>query len=93
MFSPNSLDSLLTKIQLHAVIHHIPATVANDFTLLNILRNDRIISKDNYYDSIYSIIHFNCSSNLSVESLYDFSNLVTTLCNEYFCESFLAQLS
>ncbi len=92
MPSPSSLESLITQIQLQAIIHCIPSTIADDLTLLNFLRNHQQISQDKYYTSLLSIIKFNSPTDEFAELLCHFSMFVTTLCNEYFCESFLAQL-
>ncbi|WP_267384420.1 hypothetical protein [Cyanobacterium sp. uoEpiScrs1] len=78
------MKSLKAHIQLQAVIYQIPAETASEYLELNIARNTGLISSEEYTETIWMV----AAAVAETEQLWInhqlFSQLVTTLVNEYY---------
>ena len=96
MKNPQPIEILLTHIKLQAVIYKVEETIAVDYTLLNLYRNTGEISKQEYHETLLEITAEIAQNEEIWEQYITFSELVTTLTNEYFVkywfelESFLS---
>ena len=80
------IEILLTHIKLQAVLHNIEENTAIDYTLLNLYRNVGEISKQEYHESLWEITAEIAQTQQVWEKYINFSELITTLTNEYFAE-------
>ncbi|MGK7883717.1 MAG: hypothetical protein AB4057_03710 [Crocosphaera sp.] len=96
MKNPQPIEILLTHIKLQAVIYKVEETIAVDYTLLNLYRNTGEISKQEYHETLLEITAEISKTEEIWDQYITFSELVTTLTNEYFVkywfelESFLS---
>ncbi len=96
MKNPQPIEILLTHIKLQAVIYNVEESIAVDYTLLNLYRNTGEISKQEYHETLLEITAEIAQNEEIWEQYITFSELVTTLTNEYFVkywfelESFLS---
>ena len=86
MNNSQPIEILLTHIKLQAVLHNIEETIAIDYTLLNLYRNVGEISKPEYYETLWEITAEIAQTEEVWQQYIDFSEVVTTLTNEYFAE-------
>ena len=86
MNNSQPIEILLTHIKLQAVLHNIEETIAIDYTLLNLYRNVGEISKSEYYETLWEITAEIAQTQEVWQQYIDFSEVVTTLTNEYFAE-------
>lgn len=86
MKNSQPIEILLTHIKLQAVLHNIEDTIAIDYTLLNLYRNVGEISKSEYYETLWEITAEIAQTQQMWERYLSFSELVTSLTNEYFAE-------
>lgn len=86
MHNSQPIQILLTHIKLQAVLHNIEETIAIDYTLLNLYRNTGELSKQEYYETLWEITAEIARTEETWDKYINFSELVTTLTNEYFVE-------
>lgn len=96
MKNPQPIEILLTHIKLQAVVYNVEETIAVDYTLLTLYRNTGEISKQEYHETLLDITAEIAQTEEIWDQYITFSELVTTLTNEYFVkywfelESFLS---
>ncbi|CCQ60362.1 hypothetical protein [Crocosphaera watsonii] len=86
MTTPQPIEILLTHIKLQAAIYNVEATVAFDYTLLNLYRNTGEISKQEYHETLLEITAEIAQTEEVWDKYITFAEFVTTLTNEYFLE-------
>ncbi|ACB50210.1 hypothetical protein cce_0859 [Crocosphaera subtropica ATCC 51142] len=86
MKNSQPIEILLTHIKLQAILHNIEESIAIDYTLLNLYRNTGEISKQEYHETLWEITAEIGHTEEVWEQYINFSELVTTLTNEYFVE-------
>ena len=86
MKNTQPIEILLTHIKLQAVLYNVEESIAIDYTLLNLYRNTGEISKREYYETLWEITAEIAQTEEIWDRYVNFSELVTTLTNEYFVE-------
>ncbi|MDJ0510257.1 MAG: hypothetical protein QNJ64_13530 [Crocosphaera sp.] len=86
MKNSQPIEILLTHIKLQAVLHNVEQSTAIDYTLLNLYRNVGEISKLEYHETLWEITAEIAQTQQMWEKYINFSELVTSLTNEYFAE-------
>ena len=86
MKNTQPIEILLTHIKLQAVLYNVEESIAIDYTLLNLYRNTGEISKREYYETLWEITAEIAHTEPVWDQYINFSELVTTLTNEYFVE-------
>ncbi|MGK7957377.1 MAG: hypothetical protein AB4063_19315 [Crocosphaera sp.] len=80
------IQILLTHIKLQAVLHNVEESIAIDYALLNLYRNTGEISRKEYYETLWEITADIAKTEEIWDAYINFSELVTTLTNEYCVE-------
>lgn len=83
------MEALLAHVQLQAIIHQIQEETAQEYLRLNIARNTGLISREEYSETLWELTAAAAHTEQQWEQYQQFSQLVTTLTNEYYL-SFLA---
>ncbi|MEM8778806.1 MAG: hypothetical protein AAGF26_08040 [Cyanobacteria bacterium P01_G01_bin.49] len=86
MIISQSMETLLTHIQLQATVYQVEETVILDYAWLNFQRNMGRISKQDYYEMLWEITSEVATTEEVWERYIDFFKLVTELTNEYYME-------
>ncbi len=78
------MKTLIAHIQLQAILHQIQAETATEYLELNIARNTGLISSDEYAETLWMITASIVNSEHEWQQHEQFSQVVTTLVNEYY---------
>ncbi|XTZ10355.1 MAG: hypothetical protein ACQZ3N_09950 [cyanobacterium endosymbiont of Rhopalodia yunnanensis] len=78
------MKSLKAHVQLQAIIYQIQPETANEYLELNIARNTGLISSQEYAETIWMITAAVAETERLWINHQLFSQLVTTLVNEYY---------
>lgn len=84
MTNTQAMEFLLTHVQLQAVIHKVEIVTALDYAWINFQRNTEQISTEDYYNAILDLTATVATTEDLWQHHLDFSQLVTTLTNEYY---------
>ncbi|MEM8778387.1 MAG: hypothetical protein AAGF26_05840 [Cyanobacteria bacterium P01_G01_bin.49] len=80
----DSLETLTTRVQVQAIVYGICTETATEYIDLNVARFTGLVSRNHYHDILWEITA-NVTDNESQWQKYqEFSQLVTTLVNEYY---------
>ena len=78
------MKSLTAHIQLQAIVHQIKPETATEYLELNIARNTGLISSDEYAEILWMVTASVADTEQQWKQHQEFSQLVTTLVNEYY---------
>ena len=78
------METLATRVQLQAIVYGLPTVTAMEYLELNVARNTGQVSRNDYHEILWEITAFVADNEAQWRQCQQFSQIVTTLVNEYY---------